>query len=185
MNVCLPAARIYPVGRAAGAHDQLCSLCRTVPDESKARTVPFVVLRAGAVLSEDAVNRFALDNPRRIASTRVAFLADLPLSKPARVDRNALRQNRPRTLVGVRATRLKAAPGKTPESGSDLRAWRPRFDPLWCRFSDPVAAAAKFGAREATALNYTIFSPPRHAHKCRSVHHGDRLGSNIAALGAE
>ena len=56
-------------------------------------TFAFVVLRPGAVLSEDGVKRFALDNAPAYQHPRgVAFLPELPLATTNKVDRKALRE---------------------------------------------------------------------------------------------
>lgn len=51
------------------------------------------MLRAGAVLTEDEVKRFALDNAPAYQHPRgVAFLSELPLATTNKIDRKALRQ---------------------------------------------------------------------------------------------
>jgi long-chain acyl-CoA synthetase len=96
MFVC-GGENIYPgeVESLLERHDDIVQACVVpVPDEIKGeKPFAFVVLRAGAVLSEDAVKRFALDNAPAYQHPRgVAFLSDLPLATTSKVDRNALRQ---------------------------------------------------------------------------------------------
>jgi acyl-CoA synthetase (AMP-forming)/AMP-acid ligase II len=64
-----------------------------VPDEIKGeKPFAFVVSRAGASLTEDAVKRFALENAPAYQHPRgVVFMPELPLATTNKVDRNALR----------------------------------------------------------------------------------------------
>jgi acyl-CoA synthetase (AMP-forming)/AMP-acid ligase II len=63
-----------------------------VPDEIKGeKPMAFVVLRDGAALDEDAVKRHALANaPAYQHPRRVAFLDEMPLAGPGKVDRREL-----------------------------------------------------------------------------------------------
>jgi acyl-CoA synthetase (AMP-forming)/AMP-acid ligase II len=96
MFVC-GGENIYPgeVESLLERHDDIVQACVVpVPDEIKGeKPFAFVVLKAGAVLSEDAVKRFALDNAPAYQHPRgVAFLPELPLATTNKVDRKALRQ---------------------------------------------------------------------------------------------
>jgi long-chain acyl-CoA synthetase len=91
---------IYPgeVENLLERHDDIVQACVVpVPNEIKGeKPFAFVVLRAGAgaVLTEDGVKRFALDNAPAYQHPRsVAFLPELPLATTNKVDRKAaLRQ---------------------------------------------------------------------------------------------
>lgn len=96
MFVC-GGENIYPgeVESLLERHDDIVQACVVpVPDEIKGeKPFAFVVLRAGAVLTEDGVKRFALDNAPAYQHPRgVAFLSELPLATTNKVDRKALRQ---------------------------------------------------------------------------------------------
>jgi long-chain acyl-CoA synthetase len=96
MFVC-GGENIYPgeVESLLERHDDIVQACVVpVPDEIKGeKPFAFVVLRAGAALTEDGVKRFALDNAPAYQHPRgVAFLAELPLATTNKVDRKALRQ---------------------------------------------------------------------------------------------
>jgi acyl-CoA synthetase (AMP-forming)/AMP-acid ligase II len=96
MFVC-GGENIYPgeVESLLERHDDIVQACVVpVPDEIKGeKPFAFVVLRAGAVLTEDGVKRFALDNAPAYQHPRgVAFLTELPLATTNKVDRKALGQ---------------------------------------------------------------------------------------------
>jgi long-chain acyl-CoA synthetase len=96
MFVC-GGENIYPgeVESLLERHDDIVQACVVpVPDEIKGeKPFAFVVLRAGAVLTEDGVKRFALDNAPAYQHPRsVAFLPELPLATTNKVGRKALRQ---------------------------------------------------------------------------------------------
>jgi long-chain acyl-CoA synthetase len=96
MFVC-GGENIYPgeVESLLERHDGIVQACVVpVPDEIKGeKPFAFVVLRAGAVLTEDGVKRFALDNAPAYQHPRgVAFLSELPLATTNKIDRKALRQ---------------------------------------------------------------------------------------------
>ena len=63
-----------------------------LPDEERSHVpVAFLVLRAGATLTAEAVKRYALEHgPAYQHPRRVQFLADLPWAGTNKVDRNAL-----------------------------------------------------------------------------------------------
>ena len=96
MFVC-GGENIYPgeVESLLERHDDIVQACVVpVPDEIKGeKPFAFVVLRVGAVLTEDGVKRFALDNAPAYQHPRgVAFLSELPLATTNKVDRKVLRQ---------------------------------------------------------------------------------------------
>jgi long-chain acyl-CoA synthetase len=96
MFVC-GGENIYPgeVESLLERHDDIVQACVVpVRDEIKGeKPFAFVVLRAGAVLTEDEVKRFALDNAPAYQHPRgVAFLSELPLATTNKIDRKALRQ---------------------------------------------------------------------------------------------
>jgi long-chain acyl-CoA synthetase len=96
MFVC-GGENIYPgeVESLLERHDDIVQACVVaVPDEIKGeKPFAFVVLRTGAVLTEDGVKRFALENAPAYQHPRgVAFLSELPLATTNKVDRKALRQ---------------------------------------------------------------------------------------------
>jgi long-chain acyl-CoA synthetase len=76
-------------------HDDIVQACvAPVPDEIKGeKPFAFVVLRAGAALTEDGVKRFALDNAPAYQHPRgVVFLSELPLATTNKIDRKVLRR---------------------------------------------------------------------------------------------
>jgi acyl-CoA synthetase (AMP-forming)/AMP-acid ligase II len=96
MFVC-GGENIYPgeVESLLERHDDIVQACVVpVPDQIKGeKPFAFVVLRAGAALTEDGVKRFALDNAPAYQHPRgVAFLTELPLATTNKVDRKALGQ---------------------------------------------------------------------------------------------
>jgi long-chain acyl-CoA synthetase len=96
MFVC-GGENIYPgeVENLLERHADIAQACVVpVPDDVKGeKPFAFVVLRAGATLSEDNVKRFALDNAPAYQHPRgVAFLPELPLAATNKVDRKMLRQ---------------------------------------------------------------------------------------------
>jgi long-chain acyl-CoA synthetase len=96
MFVC-GGENIYPgeVESLLERHADIAQACVVpVPDEVKGeKPFAFVVLRAGATLTEDGVKRFALDNAPAYQHPRgVVFLSELPLATTNKVDRKALRQ---------------------------------------------------------------------------------------------
>ena len=96
MFVC-GGENIYPgeVESLLERHADIAQACIVpVPDAVKGeKPFAFVVLRAGATLTEDSVKRFALDNAPAYQHPRgVAFLPELPLATTNKVDRKVLRQ---------------------------------------------------------------------------------------------
>ena len=96
MFVC-GGENIYPgeVESLLERHADIAQACVVpVPDDVKGeKPFAFVVLRAGATLTEDGVKRFALDNAPAYQHPRgVAFLPELPLATTNKVDRKALCQ---------------------------------------------------------------------------------------------
>jgi long-chain acyl-CoA synthetase len=96
MFVC-GGENIYPgeVESLLERHDDIVQACVVpVPDEIKGeKPFAFVVLRTGAVLTEEEVKRFALDNAPAYQHPRgVMFLPELPLATTNKVDRKVLRQ---------------------------------------------------------------------------------------------
>jgi acyl-CoA synthetase (AMP-forming)/AMP-acid ligase II len=94
MFVC-GGENIYPgeVESMLERHAGIAQACVVpVPDEIKGeKPFAFVVLRAGAELTEEDVKRFALDNAPAYQHPRgVIFMAELPLATTNKVDRKAL-----------------------------------------------------------------------------------------------
>ena len=86
---------VYPgeVEKLLGRHPDVAQVCVVpVADEIKYQLpVAFVVPRPGAIPSEDALRRFALDNGPAYAHPRaVWFVDELPLAGTNKIDRNAL-----------------------------------------------------------------------------------------------
>lgn len=87
---------IYPgeVEQMLERHPDILQACVVpVPDELKGeKPVAFVVLKAGAALTEDAVKQYALAHaPPYQHPRRVAFMKELPLAGTNKVDRKALK----------------------------------------------------------------------------------------------
>ncbi len=94
MFVC-GGENIYPgeVEQMLETHPDIVQACVVpVPDEIKfEKPFAFVVLRAGATLTEDEVKRYALEHaPAYQHPRQVAFMAALPLAGTNKVDRKAL-----------------------------------------------------------------------------------------------
>jgi acyl-CoA synthetase (AMP-forming)/AMP-acid ligase II len=94
MFVC-GGENIYPgeVEHMLEAHPDIVQACVVpVPDEIKGeKPFAFVVLRAGATLSEDDVKRYALEHaPAYQHPRQVVFMPALPLAGTNKVDRKAL-----------------------------------------------------------------------------------------------
>jgi acyl-CoA synthetase (AMP-forming)/AMP-acid ligase II len=94
MFVC-GGENIYPgeVEHLLEAHPDIVQACVVpVADEIKgAKPFAFVVARAGAALTEDAVKRYALENaPAYQHPRQVAFMSELPLAGTNKVDRKVL-----------------------------------------------------------------------------------------------
>jgi long-chain acyl-CoA synthetase len=115
MFVC-GGENIYPgeVESLLERHADIAQACVVpVPDDVKGeKPFAFVVLRAGATLTEDNVKRFALDNAPAYQHPRgVAFLPELPLATTNKVDRKALgRIARERWLASVPFGSLQGGP---------------------------------------------------------------------------
>jgi long-chain acyl-CoA synthetase len=94
MFVC-GGENIYPgeVEQLLEKHPDIVQACVVpVPDEIKGeKPFAFVVARAGASITEDAVKRYALDNaPAYQHPRQVVFMPELPLAGTNKVDRKAL-----------------------------------------------------------------------------------------------